>query len=789
MKRILKHWKWMAAASLLALALWFYFCLPETLFEVPTSSVLVDADGRLLAARIAEDGQWRFAEGDSLPSRFVKALVAFEDRSFFDHSGVSIQALGRAFVQNIKAGRVVSGGSTLSMQVVRLSRRNPARDYFEKATEVFRAWRLETRYTKEEVLSFYCTHAPMGGNVVGVEAAAWRYFNRSPHQLSWAEAATLAVLPNAPALIFPGKNQERLLEKRNRLLRYLHEQGEFDALSLELSLEEPLPQGPKRLPQRALHLLNTLESEQGRGQRFHSTLETEVQIRAEEVVNEHHKRLRSNLVHNAAALIVDARSGEVKAYIGNTASGEHGSHVDVVHAPRSPGSSLKPFLYAASLDAGVLTPRSLLPDVPVNLGGFSPKNFSEQYYGAMPADEALARSLNIPFVVQLRSYGLLPFHQKLRDLGFRQLSKPSRHYGLSMILGGGECTLYELTEAWYGMSATLHDFQALSGRYRKDRPHIQVLVNEGRRDEMEAQKQPHGFSAGATYLTMKALEQVRRPDDAQGWEHMEGASSIAWKTGTSYGFRDAWAIGASADYIVAVWVGNADGTGRPGVIGTQAAAPLMFSLFGILPNEGGGRRLPQPYDDLSEVEVCKLSGMKRGMNCPDTQLEAWPISCTETPLCIHHQAVYLDESGRFRSNAGCDPGGRLEQRFVLPPLQAYYYKKYHPEYRPLPEMSPDCYDSEAAAIPVLVHPAAGSKITLTRNLEGELQPFVAEAASAGGPDDVIYWHLGETYLGSTRSIHRMSFVPERSGAQVLKLVNASGRSLLVRFEVSIPRGS
>lgn len=769
--------------QLLALAslLWFVYCVPSPLFDRPLAPVLFDRHGDLLAARIAADGQWRFSAPDSLPERFISALIEFEDRSFCKHPGVHLPSLARATHQNMKAKRVVSGGSTLTMQVIRLSRGNPTRSIFEKFTELFRAIKLEMQISKSEVLQLYCTHAPMGGNVVGVEAASWRYFNRSSHQLSWAEAAMLAVLPNAPGMIFPGRNREKLKAKRDRLLYRLYEKGHFDLLTLELSLAETLPPPPEPLPQLAMHLLQRFENSPTALHKYRSTVDKRLQSKVEALVNEHSERLQSNLVFNAAALIADAQTGEVLAYVGNSQSGENASHVDIIQSPRSPGSSLKPLLYAAMLDEALLTPDGIVSDVPVHLGGFTPKNFSEEYNGVVPASSALARSLNIPAVLQLRKYGVSAFHGKLLKLGFNQLNKPSRHYGLSLILGGGETTLWELSQAWFSMTQTLSDFRQSNGRYR--------LVSAPLRADADThttranwQPTPTHFSAGAVYATMKALEEVRRPDDVSGWEQMGGSRRIAWKTGTSYGYRDAWAIGATPEYIVAVWIGNADGTGRPGVIGSRAAAPLMFSLFDALPPTTAF--LP-PYDDLVEEEICILSGHRAGRYCDHIVMRYIPINSILSDHCSYHRQVFLDPEKTFRVTLECFPDAQAEAFFVLPPTEAWFYKQRNPSYRNLPPMKAGCDADEQRGSVAILHPAEGSKLIPTREFDANLQPLVFEAASLL-QNQTLHWHLNEKYLGTTRHVHQIEVQINVGGAYRLLVMNDDGESAVSEFTIHAP---
>ena len=395
-----------ATALLAILTFAFAFSLPRRLFEDPYSTVLMAKDGELLCATIASDGQWRFPETKSVPEKFSEALIAFEDKRFYSHLGVDPLSLARAVRQNISDRRIVSGGSTVTMQVVRLSRKGRDRTIFQKIIEMILAVRLEMRHSKEEILAIYASHAPFGGNVVGLDAACWRYFGRTPDQLSWGEASLLAVLPNAPSLMHPGKNREKLRVKRDRLLDRLIELGKIDETTAALAKEEKIPEEPQALPQYARHLL-TRAAGDGRAQHvITSTVDYSLQVQAEFIIRNHNTRLAANQVHNAAAIVLDVATGKVLAYVGNTGSNNPENHVDVdvIRSSRSTGSILKPFLFAAMLDEGKMLPKTLFPDVPTLINGFSPQNFSMQYDGAVPANKALIRSLNIPAVHMLKAY-------------------------------------------------------------------------------------------------------------------------------------------------------------------------------------------------------------------------------------------------------------------------------------------------------------------------------------------------------------------------------------------------
>jgi penicillin-binding protein 1C len=446
----------------------YWFSLPVKLFNDQCSTVIYASNNELLGAMIAADGQWRFPEIEKVPVKFEKCICQFEDRHFYEHPGFNPFSFIRAMRVNIKRGKIVQGGSTLTMQTVRLSRKNKSRTVFEKIIEIVLSTRVEIRYSKNEILRLFATNAPFGSNVVGLDAAAWRYFGRSPKQLSWAEMATLAVLPNAPSLIFPGKNRDLLLAKRNYLLDRLYLSGNIDKNTWQLSKLENLPSKPYPLPQLAPHLLTRIYNSPERNKIVKTTLDIDLQIKVNEIIENHVIKLKSNGIYNAAALVADVETGNILAYIGNAPklnNEDHQNDVDIIISPRSTGSILKPILYAASLDAGEILPYTMIPDIPVMLSGYSPKNYNRTYEGAVHANRALSRSLNIPAVYMLKEYKVDRFYGLLKRLGITTLDFPADRYGLSLILGGAEGSLWDIAGIYSDFARIVNHFSQNSGLY------------------------------------------------------------------------------------------------------------------------------------------------------------------------------------------------------------------------------------------------------------------------------------------------------------------------------------
>lgn len=755
-------------AGILVLA--FVFCLPNPLFDDPMSTVLEDRQGNLMAAKIADDGQWRFPESDSLPLKFTKALTYFEDEFFFQHPGVNPFSLFRALKQNLIAGKTVSGGSTISMQTVRLSRKGKSRNLYQKMIEIILALRMEIKYSKQEILNLYASHAPFGGNVVGLEAASWRYYGRNPYQLSWGELSTLAVLPNAPSLIYPGKNQNILLQKRNRLLDKLYLKGTIDKVSCDLAKEEPLPGNPHSIPSTAPHLLEKLIKDGHKGKRIRSSIHLDLQSDVNRIVDAYFKKYQQNEIYNIAALVLDVDKAQVIAYTGNTncKTEDCGFDVDIIMAQRSTGSILKPFLYTFMLQEGVILPKTLVADIPTQISGFSPKNFEESYDGMVAADEALARSLNIPAVRMLNEYSLETFYHHLQKLNLSGINKSAGHYGLSLILGGAEASLWDLSNAYLLMAQSLKD-----SKFNNPASYFSYPVNK------TESKPKNVFEAGALWWTFEAMSSVNRPWQENGWQDFQSARKIAWKTGTSYGHRDAWAIGLTPKYIVGIWVGNADGEGRPGLTGLSTAAPIMFDIFKYLPSE---EWFEKPEYDMVPALVCKQSGFLASEICTESETILLPKNALETSVCPYHQIIHLSKEGNYRVSSKCYAIADMitETRFVLPPVQEWYYKQKNPFYKALPPYLSDCLPDISSSMAV-IYPKQYTRIFIPRELDGSRSRAVFEIAHRN-PQSKIYWHLNQDYIGETKNQHRMEIAPI-PGIYKMTLVDEQGESIQWTFEV------
>ncbi|MFN6036966.1 MAG: penicillin-binding protein 1C [Bacteroidota bacterium] len=758
--------------------------MPKELFNEPLSSIITDKNGKVISARISSDGQWRFPEIEHVPEKFEKCIIQFEDKNFYWHPGVDLLAMFRALKQNIGGKKIISGGSTIPMQVIRLSRKKTNRTYLEKIIEMIWATRLSLSYSKKNILSLYSSYAPFGSNIVGLESASWRYFGKSPEELTWAESATLAVLPNSPAIIYPGKNQNKLLKKRNKLLFKLKEEKIINEEDYSLALSEPLPMKAFGIPNLVPHLLQKSILEFGEGKRIKACVDVTLQRNIDDLLNEHAKFLQANEIHNACAIVIKINTGEILAYVGNTKKNnkeDHGNDVDIISSARSTGSLLKPFLYGAMLNDGELLPNMLVADIPTQIGGFAPKNFNLTYDGAVPAHRALERSLNIPCVRMLQQYGLEKFHYKLKKFGLNSINRPANDYGMSIILGGAESKLIEMCSAYAKMANQLNNHEAKSESkkskkysvvYSKDRNYI----NE---DELTSETESV-IDAASIYLTFEAMAEVSRPDIDASWQRLGSSQKIAWKTGTSFGFRDGWAIGLNTEYVVGVWTGNADGEGRPGLTGVSCAAPLLFRIFGILPKSNSWFKIPM--DEMKKVETCSESGHLISQNCISSKSLWVPSKSVGSLPCPYHKTISLNKEGNARVNADCYNTSqiRYEKWFTLPPALEHYYKNKNIFYKTLPPFEKNCNVINGKNME-MIYPKLNAKIFVPVEFSGEQGKTVFEAAHSN-PDATIYWDLDGVYLGTTTQFHQLGINPEK-GFHRITITDDKGETHTIPFEV------
>jgi len=704
-------------------------------------------------------------------------MIRFEDRKFYYHPGIDPFAVLRAIGQNFRARKIVSGASTLSMQVVRLSRKGEKRSFVEKLLEMVLTFRLESAKSKSDILSLYAANAPFGGNVVGLEAAAWRYFGCSANQLSWGESAGLAVLPNAPSRLFPGKNGDQLKLKRDRLLRKLLIDKTIDDVTFELAVSEPLPGKPEQLPDLAHHLLNKCATTTIQNV-VKTTIDRGLQVAVQRIIDQQMPRLKGNLINNAACVVAEIKTGKILAYVGNADwTDHHGGAVDMIEARRSTGSILKPFLYAALLDDGKIMPDALMPDLPLYFSGYAPQNFDLQFRGAVPASEALIRSLNVPAVFMLKNYTPVRFLDILKQIGLTTFDKDADHYGLSLILGGGEATLLELVSAYGSMARVLNRYNSSEKYHSAD---YQLIDHRNKTNKLALPDDKFVFRAASIWQTFNTLTELNRPEEEAGWQQLSSSGRLAWKTGTSFGFRDGWAIGVNPEYVIGVWVGNASGEGRPGLTGGSAAAPILFEISAELPVN---HWFEKPLSGMLPVAVCRESGFRASVNCNETDTVMVPATCLNSAPCPYHQKVHLDANRQYLVNAACYPQNQIinENWFILSPAMEFYYRKNHPGYRMLPNWLPGSLQGNEIQMIELIYPDDRLMVYLPKGNDGLKGEVVFQAAHRRS-GATIFWHLDDNYMGSTKDIHQMSASPTKGNHKLL-IVDELGNSSTRNFKV------
>ena len=514
-----------------------------------------------------------------------------------------------------------------------------------------------------------------------------------------------------------------------------------------------------------------------------TTLDGALQKNVSTIVQQHRAILKGNGINNACALVLDVESGNVLAYVGNIAdpsNKEMESDVDVIAAPRSPGSALKPVLYAAMLSDGLILPNSIIPDIPMQIGSYAPKNFDLGYDGAVPANRALARSLNIPAVKLLQQYKYQRFYETLQQTGITTLTRSADTYGLSLILGGCEVTMWDIAGMYASMARTLNHQTRDHGKLDPNDFHPPNYI-AGRKYQEESRKNGNiPLDATSIWFTFQAMQEVMRPGEEGLWQQFSSSQKIAWKTGTSFGFRDGWAIGVTAKNVVAVWVGNTDGEGRPGLIGVQTAAPILFDIFRLLPTANW---FPKPTYNYSFVPVCRQSGYRANIDCPDVDTLFMPPNGTRVPLCPYHKIIHLDATGTFRVTEDCESPSSMTHKswFILTPAMEFYYKQRNADYKTLPPFKPGCTFAETGKVMEIIYPQADARIYVPLEISGEKGKTVFTAAHRRSGAK-IFWSLDDEFVGTTQNFHQMGLNPA-PGKHIITLVDENGVSVSRQFEI------
>lgn len=619
--------------------------LPEDQLHPPQAYRFTDDNGDLLAVILGEDSYYRMhVPVDRISPLFIKTLLLHEDQYFYEHAGINPLAIVRAMSSNLSAGRIVSGGSTITMQLARMLDRKP-RTLWAKGIEALRATKLEWQYSKDEILAHYLAIAPYGGNIEGIEAAAFAYFNKSSAHLSIGEIALLVALPQSPNRYRPDRNPQQARVARNVILNKMLAGKLITANQYQRAKAEPIAVSRKRPNNLIPHLAWRMLAEDRKDRRLYqektgdqfpkadrqyhykTTINANMQMRTQNIMRQHIRSLKNYSISNAAVVIIDNETRDVKTSIGSLDyfDKQNLGANDGTRSARSPGSTLKPFLYGLAIDHGLISERTVLYDVPMTVAGYSPQNYSLDYLGPIQAKEALAMSLNVIPVKLSQQLGINKLHYLLAQGGISTLHKDPQYYGLPLVLGGVDVKLDEL--------ANLYASLANNGVYRPHR--IDQKYNT-------APDKAQLLSPGASWLVMDMLTDVNRPDFPASWEFSRDRPTVAWKTGTSYGNRDAWSIGVTPKYTVGVWVGNFDAQPSVGLIGSQAAAPLLFDVLQGL--ELSNEWFAKPKS-VQQRQVCSVCGQLANEHCPSLVTEYY-LTTARGPatqqICEIPQPIMVD---------------------------------------------------------------------------------------------------------------------------------------------------
>lgn len=735
-----KKLKWICVGLIGAFIMYLLIPLDKPLFPNDYSLIIKDENGKDLRVFLNSKDQWCLPPEDSIkiPDKLIRSVLTYEDQYFYWHPGVNLASIFRAFYQNISEKRIVSGGSTITMQVARLQKRQ-RRTYTQKIKEIFQAFKIDLYYSKENILKLYLNHAPYGGNIIGYRTASRRYFDKEPNQLSWAEAATLAVLPNAPGLVSPSANKDILLHKRNGLLKKLLKLEIIDEDIYNLSIKEPLPNREFRFKILAPHLAQKIKSEYHKKNIVNTTIDYKIQSYVERATKNYIAYQRNMGIMNGAVLVTETKTGKVKAYVGSQDFFDFKGlgQVNGIDAPRSSGSVLKPFLYALSVDEGIIIPQTLIKDVPSYFDAFAPNNADEKFNGIVTAKDALIRSLNVPAVRLLNTYGVYRFYSFLKNAGMSTLFRSADDYGLPLIIGGAEITPWDITALFRGL--------ANNGIF-SDNYYLQS-------DSIKNENSPQLISPAACYLSLEMIKELKRPGAEYYWQQYQNQKPIAWKTGTSYGHKDAWAVGVSPQWTIAVWVGNFEGEGNKNLSGAGSAGPLMFEIFNYLPHNPKYKWFEKDEIDFKKAVVCKATGFLASEYCDDKDTVDVPMFMNPLRLCPFHKNVFVDKEEKYEVCSYCWESGYHEKHILTYPADVEFYLRNRGQIiEKLPEHNPSCNRLSGINPIDFLYPTDSALIQIPRDFDEKYQKIIAKIAHKNSTK-TVYWYLDDFYLGTTVENH------------------------------------
>lgn len=716
--------------------------------DVEYSTIITSNDSTLFHAFLTSDDKWRmYTELHEITPQLKKAIIFKEDKYFRYHFGVNPVSVARALVNNILKGKRTSGASTITMQVARLLVPKE-RTYWNKTKEMMKAIQLEWHLSKDEILQLYLNLVPYGSNIEGVKSASVIYLGKAPNHLSIAEITALSIIPNRPVSLKPGINNDYILQERKKWLNRYLRSAVFSREDINDALNEPLEAYRREVPKMAPHISYRLKSEYPRKRIIRTDINLEMQQKLQKIATDYSKHLYFQNIKNVTVLVVENSSRKVLSYIGSADyfNDEDGGQVDGIKAVRSPGSTLKPLLYGLAFDKGYITPKSVISDVPVSFGGYEPENYDGKFYGNVTAEHGLSNSLNVPAVKILDKTGTTGFFDKLIAADFKQINKDRSDLGLSSILGGCGTTLEELTGLYCAF--------ANGGIYRR-----LVYLNEENIEGAEEEI----LSESSSYMITEILTQLARPDLPVDWQNTTHMPKIAWKTGTSYGRRDAWSIGYNKKYTVGVWVGNFSGEGVPELNGAARAAPLLFKIFNAIDYDSEEDWYYMP-DELGFRYVCSESGKVPDDFCKNQVIDYYIPGISGTAVCDHMKIIFTDPDSTVAYCMSCRP-------------DAGYIKAYYPNYKPeiithmnennisylkIPPHNPDCERLMTGLAPVITSPVHENEYFV--DVHDSMQIMLS--CNAANDVTLVYWYVNNKFYKSAMTNENIFFQPPEGKVKI-----------------------
>ncbi len=723
---------------------------------IPYAQIVTAADGTVVQAFLSADQKWRMkTELAEISPLLRQAIVYKEDRWFYWHPGVNPIAIVRAAVMNLSHLRVQSGASTITMQVARLLQPRP-RTLVSKLIECVHALQLELHYSKDEILQMYLNLVPYGGNIEGVKAASLLYYDRLPQQLSLAQVVCLSVIPNRPTTLRLGEQNPEILSQRDLWLHRFAQREVFRKEMIDDALREPLVLKRVAIPRWAPHYALRLRSRFPNRPIIQSTLSAKAQQLCTQLCFNYVQRTKMLGIYNCAVMVLNNQTRNVEAYVGSADFNDkaHAGECDGVQALRSPGSALKPLLYAQAIDQGLLTPKTIVTDVPLNYNGYSPENYDQTFHGAVSVEQALAQSLNIPAVKVLHDIGVQPFAQKLNTLGFRDIKADAANVGLSLALGGCGVRLEEL--------AQMYSCFASGGIVRPLHWIPEDVDTNGRRI----------VSPASAFMVTDILTQLTRPDLPVNFMSATHVPKVAWKTGTSYGRRDAWSVGYNKKYTIAVWVGNFSGEGIADLTGSTSATPLLFELFNSLDYNATSEWYKAPADVDFRI-VCAETGLPPGEYCDKTVTDYFVPTVSPARKCEHVRRIAVSPDGRMSYCTSCLPRGAYRTMMVksYAPELLSYYKSERVAVQIAPPHNPACTRVEREQGPRINSPTDGKSYIVNRNDDAPMML----SASVSADVENVYWYLNDKLLSESKASESLFFKPQR-GRNKISCCDDKGRN-------------